>query len=108
MSTPMIAVETKPGAKRVVPAPALGWALIGREEEELVLEVLRRKALFRYYGPDPKSPPPMVATLEREAAAMIGTRFVLGVTSGSAALEVALGALGVGPGDEVIVPAWSW
>lgn len=104
----MIAVETKPSAKRVVPAPALGWALIGREEEELVLEVLRRKALFRYYGPDPKSPPPMVATLEREAAAMIGTRFVLGVTSGSAALEVALGALGVGPGDEVIVPAWSW
>ena len=50
----------------------------------------------------------MVATLEREAAAMIGTRFALGVTSGSAALEVALAALGVGPGDEVIVPAWSW
>ncbi len=91
-----------------MPTPALGWALIGREEEELVLEVLRRKALFRYYGPDPKSPPPMVATLEREFAAMIGVRFALGVTSGTAALEVALGALGVGPGDEVIVPAWSW
>ena len=91
-----------------MPPPALGWALIGREEEELVLDVLRRKALFRYYGPDPKSPPPMVATLEREFAAMIGVRFALGVTSGTAALEVALGALGVGPGDEVIVPAWSW
>lgn len=93
---------------RVVPKPALGWALIGREEEELVQEVLRSRALFRYYGPDPKAPPRMVATLEREFAAMVGTRFALGVTSGTAALEVALGALGVGPGDEVIVPAWSW
>jgi 8-amino-3,8-dideoxy-alpha-D-manno-octulosonate transaminase len=82
--------------------------MIGREEEELVLEVLRRKALFRYYGPDPKAPPEMVATLEREATALLGVRFALGVTSGSAALEVALGALGVGPGDEVILPAWSW
>lgn len=91
-----------------VPVPILGSALIGPEEEELVLAVLRSKALFRYYGPDPKSPPPMVATLEREFAALIGTKFALGVTSGSAALEVALGALGVGPGDEVIVPAWSW
>src|SRR5688572_14908245 len=95
-------------AVRKIPSPALGWALIGREEEELVLEVLRSKALFRYYGPNPESPPSMVATLEREAAALIGTRFALAVTSGTAALEVALGALGVGPGDEVIVPAWSW
>lgn len=102
--------ETKGGriSARSVPSPALGWALIGREEEELVLEVLRSKSLFRYYGPNPASPPAMVATLEREAAAMIGVRFALGVTSGSAALEVALAALGVGPGDEVIVPAWSW
>lgn len=93
---------------RVVPQPSLGAALIGSEEEELVLEVLRRKALFRYYGPDANNPPPMVAALEREFCAMIGTRFALGVTSGTAALEVALGALGIGAGDEVIIPAWSW
>lgn len=97
--------ETPP---RNIPAPSLGWSLIGPEEEALVLEVLRSKSLFRYYGPDPKSPPRMVATLEREFAALTGTRFALAVTSGTAALEVALGALGVGPGDEVIVPAWSW
>jgi dTDP-4-amino-4,6-dideoxygalactose transaminase len=108
MSKSALVNETVPLAPRVVPAPALGWALIGREEEELVLDVLRRKSLFRYYGPDPKAPPAMVATLEREVAALLGVRFVLGVTSGSAALETALGALGVGPGDEVIVPAWSW
>ncbi|WP_414661828.1 DegT/DnrJ/EryC1/StrS family aminotransferase [Horticoccus sp. 23ND18S-11] len=108
MNAFVMPANPRPVSDRTVPAPVLGWALIGREEEELVLEVLRRKALFRYYGPDPASPPPMVSTLERELATMIGTRFALGVTSGSAALEVALGALGVGPGDEVILPAWSW
>ena len=93
---------------RVVPKPCLGWSLVGKEETELVLAVMRSQSLFRYYGPDPQSPPAMVATLEREFSAMVGTRFALGVTSGTAALQVALGALGVGPGDEVIVPAWSW
>jgi 8-amino-3,8-dideoxy-alpha-D-manno-octulosonate transaminase len=93
---------------RKIPAPCLGWSLVGQEEEALVMAVLRSKALFRYYGPDPKSPPEMVATLEREFAAMVGVDYALAVTSGTAALQVALAALGVGPGDEVIVPAWSW
>jgi dTDP-4-amino-4,6-dideoxygalactose transaminase len=39
---------------------------------------------------------------------MYGFKYALAVTSGTAALECALAALGVGPGDEVIVPAWSW
>jgi 8-amino-3,8-dideoxy-alpha-D-manno-octulosonate transaminase len=81
---------------------------VGKEEESLALEVLRSGDLFRYYGHDAKQPPQMAATLEREFREMAGTKFALAVTSGTAALEVALGALGVGPGDEVIVPAWSW
>ena len=75
----------------------------GTNDWALVLEVLRSQSLFRYYGPDLSSPPRMVATLEREFAAMVGTRHALAVTSGTAALQVALGALGVGPGDEVIL-----
>ncbi len=90
------------------PPLGLGSAAIGAEEEALVLDVLRRGELFRYYGNDPANPPPMVATLEREAAARFSVPYVLGVTSGTAALEIALAAAGVGPGDEVIVPAWSW
>lgn len=86
----------------------LGECLIGEEEKALVLAALDQKELFRYYGFKPGSAPAMTATLEREFAAATGLRFALGVTSGTAALEVALGALGVGPGDEVIIPVWSW
>src|SRR3954454_8349572 len=97
-------------ARNLRPRPRLGLgsAIIGREEEELVLQGLRRGDLFRYYGHDPKHPPMMAATLEREFAAKVQLKYALAVTSGTAALEVALAALGVGPGDEVIVPAWSW
>jgi 8-amino-3,8-dideoxy-alpha-D-manno-octulosonate transaminase len=90
------------------PVPGLGSALIGAEEEALVLDVLRRKEPFRYYGVDFKSTPPMVATLEKEFREYIGTDYALAVNSGTGALEVALGAMGIGPGDEVIVTAWSW
>lgn len=90
------------------PVPGLGCNAYGKEEEELVLDVLRRKEPFRYYGLNPQSPPPMVATLEKEMREFIGTDYALAVSSGTAALEVAYGAIGLGPGDEVIVTAWSW
>lgn len=90
------------------PVPGLGCNAYGHEEEELVLDVLRRKEPYRYYGLNPQSPPPMVAALEKEMREYIGTDYALAVTSGSAALEVAYAAIGIGPGDEVIVPAWSW
>src|SRR5688500_13032214 len=86
----------------------LGSALIGKEEEELVLQVLRSQEPFRYYGHDPSKPPGMAATLEKEFCELYGFKYALAVTSGTAALQCALAALGVGPGDEVIVPAWSW
>lgn len=46
-----------------------------------------------------------VASFEEEFAAFCGTRYAVGVDSGLSALELSLRALGVGPGDEVIVPA---
>lgn len=90
------------------PVPGLGANVIGAEEEALVLDVLRRKEPFRYYGLNPAAPPPMVAQLEREFRDYIGTDYALAVSSGTAALEVALAAMGIGPDDEVIVTAWSW
>ena len=46
-----------------------------------------------------------VAKLEEEFAAYCGTRYAVGVDSGLSALELSLRALGVGPGDDVLVPA---
>jgi dTDP-4-amino-4,6-dideoxygalactose transaminase len=46
-----------------------------------------------------------VARFEEEFAAFCGTRYAVGVDSGLSALELSLRAFGIGPGDEVIVPA---
>src|SRR4029078_9071925 len=49
-----------------------------------------------------------VDKLEMEFARFVGVKHALAVTSGTGALHVALSALGVGPGQEVIVPAYLW
>lgn len=90
-------VRTKP-----LPPSNPGEALIGKEERAEVLEVLDARSPFRFYGPDVRKKSDQ---LEAEFAEIVGTKHALGVTSGTAALKVALLAAGVGPGDEVIVPA---
>jgi 8-amino-3,8-dideoxy-alpha-D-manno-octulosonate transaminase len=76
-------------------------------ERRQVVEVLDKRQPFRWYGPGDQ-PPRKVATFERELAARMRVRFALALTSGTAALATALAALEVGPGDEVILPAWTW
>lgn len=80
-------------------------ALLGDEEYKAVLEVLESRSLFRYYGPDLRN---KVDRFEQEAAARLGSRYAVAVSSGTAALRVALAALGVGCGDEVVVPAFTF
>ena len=82
-----------------------GGLLIGEEEKAAVMEVLDSQSLFRHYGPRPLH---KVARFERAFADALGARYAVGVTSGTAALMTALAALGVGPGDEVIVPTYTW
>ena len=48
---------------------------------------------------------PFVDNFEQEFASYIGARYAVGVSSGTSALELALKVAGIGPGDEVLVPA---
>ncbi len=72
---------------------------LGREEEEAVLGVLRSGRLAQG---------PRVAELERSFAEYVETPWALAVSSGTAGLELSLRALGVGPGDEVVVPPFTF
>jgi len=51
---------------------------------------------------------PQVAAFEEEFAAYCGARHAVGVANGTDALTIALRALGVGPGDEVVVPSFTF
>ncbi len=51
---------------------------------------------------------PEVSEFERELAGYLGAPSVLGVANGTDALVLALRALGVGPGDEVVVPSFTF
>lgn len=51
---------------------------------------------------------PELEAFERDFAAYCGARHCVGVGSGLSAIELSLKAAGVGPGDEVIVPAYTW
>ena len=51
---------------------------------------------------------PVVAEFERELAAACETAHALAVSSGTAALHVAVLALGLNPGDEIVVPAYTF
>jgi dTDP-4-amino-4,6-dideoxygalactose transaminase len=89
-----------------MPGPGFEW--IGKEEEDEILDVLRSRWLFRYG--DEKNPAfkHKVKTLEEMVQEKFNTRHALAVTSGTAALITALSALGIGPGDEVIVPGYTF
>ena len=75
------------------------------EEVEAVVRVLRSRSLFRYYGIEPQK---QVEQFEADFAQFVGVKHALAVGSGTGALHVALAALGIGPGREVIVPAYLW
>jgi 8-amino-3,8-dideoxy-alpha-D-manno-octulosonate transaminase len=77
-----------------------------KERREL-LDVVETGRPFRWYGPGAQ-PPLKVLTFEKELAQWMHTRYALAVTSGTAALQTAMAAFGIGPGDEVILPAWTW
>src|SRR5471030_1530687 len=51
---------------------------------------------------------PEVEAFESEFAAYVGAEHAIGVANGTDALTIALRAIGVGPGDEVVVPSFTF
>jgi 8-amino-3,8-dideoxy-alpha-D-manno-octulosonate transaminase len=82
-----------------------GLRALGAAEENALKRVLERRALYRGDG---IAPPCEVREAERELAARYGRRHALLFNSATSALHAALHALGVGRGDEVIVPGYGW
>jgi dTDP-4-amino-4,6-dideoxygalactose transaminase len=66
------------------------------------------QAVLRVLGSGQAILGPEVAAFEQEAAAVCGAKFAVGCGSGTDALVLALHALGIGPGDEVIVPTFTF
>lgn len=85
------------------PIPFLDLRAAHRELDGEVEQAVARAVGSGWYllGPE-------LEAFEREFAAYCGTRHCVGVGSGLSAIELALRAAGVGPGDEVIVPAYTW
>jgi 8-amino-3,8-dideoxy-alpha-D-manno-octulosonate transaminase len=106
-SLPLALNGGKPVREKPLRADYFGTLFYDDKERAQVLEVLETRRPFRWYGPGTE-PPRKVADFEREFAARMQTKYALGVTSGTAALQCAVAALGIGPGDEVILPAWTW
>ncbi len=95
MSAEKLAIE---GGPKVREAPFPPWPALGDEDIAAVADVLRSGRLTQLTGGS-------VAAFEEAFAAWNGSRHCVATNSGTSAIHTALAALGIGPGDEVIVPA---
>lgn len=77
------------------------WPVYGKEEEEALGKVLRSKLWYRSTGT-------AVAAWEEAYAKLTGAKACLATANGTSALLISLSALGIGAGDEVIVPPYTF
>ncbi len=85
-----------------------GFEVFGEEEKQQVLEVFDTGVLFRYEFGDQRQGVYKVREFEKAFAAYTGAGHAQAVTSGTAALKVALAAMGIGTGDEVITQGFTF
>ncbi len=85
-----------------------GFEVFGDEEKQQVLEVFETGILFRYEFGAERNDVYKVREFEQAFADYTGAVSAQAVTSGTAALKVALAALGVGAGDEVITQGFTF
>ncbi len=89
------------GGPKAVPNRLTGWPHFDEKAIRAVEEVLRSGKVNYWTGPKGME-------FERRYAEWQGSGYAISVATGTAALHVALAALGIGPGDEVIVPSYTF
>lgn len=89
------------GGKRTKQKPFPDWPQFDEKEKRALQEVLESRIWWR-------TPGTKTLEFEKAFAEFHGARQGIAVTNGTAALEVTMAALGVGPGDEVIVPDFTF
>ncbi len=85
-----------------------GFEVFGEEEKRQAMDVFDTGVLFRYEFAGQRRDIWKVREFEKAFAGYTGAGYAQAVTSGTAALKVALAALGVGPGDEVITQGFTF
>jgi len=98
------AADGKPallGGTPVRKAPFPSWPVIDKTEEKALQGVLQSRKWYRGGGQE-------VNRFEEAYARLTGARHCLATANGTSALLVSLAALGVGPGDEVILPPYTF
>lgn len=85
-----------------------GAYYFGDEERNEVMDVLASGHLSRYGDPADPGFKKKVYTFEQEFAKFCGTKYAVATNSGTASLLIGLLALGIGSGDEVLVPGYTY
>ena len=91
--------------EELIPYEWPGSYFFGKEELAAVTTVLQARSPFRYYGHDLQQ---YCVRLEKAYCERLGRKYALAVNSGTSALCLALSALGIGPGDEVLLSGYLW
>lgn len=85
-----------------------GSEYFGAEEKKEVMDVLETGCLFRYNHEHIRQDMWKAREMEEEAKRFTGAKYAHAVSSGSTAVTTALAAAGIGYGDEVIVPPFTY
>lgn len=89
------------GGEKAIVDKVPGWPMIEKLDEEKFLETLRSKGWCRLGNK-------VVSDFEKSWSEQLGVNHAIATVNGTSSLYAALFALGVGPGDEVIVPAYTF
>ncbi len=85
-----------------------GSEFFGAEEKKEINDVLETGILFRYNHDAQRNNIWKAKEFEKEVASLVGAKYAHAVSSGSTAVSCALAAAGIGAGDEVIVPPFTY